>query len=183
MDTEPRHHRAERWRRFTILDLLLFQLGFALGFGLVYAAGESADSRPGGAPTWLVRPSAVELSIAGLTVGSSAAGLLVLLAQWGFRRRRNMPSAGEWLWLSPGSVLLLFIGAATGSSPVTASCVIMAVILLPGCLYLSTGVLVCEFGGEPRDVPCRWADRVGAVVALAGGLALIALLVMQWLKP
>jgi hypothetical protein len=178
MSTGPSDDRTERWRRFTILDLLLFQIGLGLGFFLVHAAGTLLTERLQDVPAWVARPGLLARSVTGITAGASIAGLLVLIVQWGLRGRRQALSAGEWIWGSPAVELLLFVVMGMGSAvavPLMLLCVIFGIVLPALCLLLAVGIFVCEFGGESRDVPCPWADRAGATVGLLGHLALIGL--------
>ena len=178
MDTGPSDDRSERWQRFTILDLLLFQIGLGLGFFLVYVAEILLTERLQDVPAWVAQPGLLARSVTGVTAGSSIAGLLVLLVQRAYRGRRQALSAGEWIWLSPALEVLLFAVMGMGSAvaaPLMLLCVISGIVLPPLCLLLSVGIFVCEFGGESRDVPCPWADRAGAAVGLVGHLALIVL--------
>jgi len=178
MSTGPSDDRTERWQRFTILDLLLFQIGLGLGFFLVHVAEVLLSERLQDVPMSTVLTGVLEQSVAGVTAGASIAGLLVLIVQWALRGRRQALSAGEWIWGSPAVELVLFVVMGMGSAvaaPLKILCVILGIILPALCLLLAVGIFVCEFGGESRDVPCPWADRAGAAVGLLGHLALIVL--------
>jgi hypothetical protein len=172
--------RTERWQRFTLLDVLLLQVGFAVGFSLMYL--ESFD-RLG----WEYRvPAAILL-------GAVLAGPIILLVQNAARGRSGPLSLGEWLWISPialatcGVVGVLVIRglsliAPTEPSEALLSAIILSAIFLTSflvlaeatCALLGLVVLLAGITGSRPRVPCSWTDRFGGATCFLVGAALLA---------
>jgi hypothetical protein len=156
----------ERWRRFTLLDLFLIQLGVAIGFSL------AAALRP---PVYADWPFVV---IAGAILGPVFCGPIVLFVQWFFRRRNERLSAGEWLWLSPLlihlSAIALMTALAQSNDPFLVLVLIaIAVVWLLAqliCAVLAGLMLLSVLVRTRPPGPCVWTDCGGAVVGLLSNL-------------
>src|SRR5688500_6333998 len=94
-------HRA--WMRFTLLDLLIFVMGFAAGSSQAIIEDRSQRRIP---PPWGVRSTSVDLVVQILIFGSAMSGPIVLITQWLVRKRRVGLTSGEWLWLALPSIYL-----------------------------------------------------------------------------
>ncbi|MFH1268498.1 MAG: hypothetical protein ABIK89_22475, partial [Planctomycetota bacterium] len=90
-----RLRNLQSWQRFTLLDMLLIQAAFGIGFSLACSL-EPAEV------------AAVERITAGTVWGFVFAGPIVLMVQWTLRARSRGLSLGEWLWLSP-ALLFFFL--------------------------------------------------------------------------
>jgi hypothetical protein len=161
MAIRPRAEKRETWQRFTLLDMLLVQAGFGLGFSLAFSLG------PGEMRT-------VERVIAGVVFGSVLAGPIVLLTQWTLRRRSRPLSAGEWLWLSP-PVLFFALWCSVRISAVWHPGIggflfVVWMFVEVTCLGVAVALLVSGLRGYRSTVPCYWTDRSGCWVALLFGM-------------
>jgi hypothetical protein len=169
---EVRRLPPEPWQRFTLLDLFLIQLGFALGFSA------AAILRPKEAPAAFVL-------VAGSFFGVLACGPIVLWVQWAIRDRWARLSAGEWLWLATSALYALAVCAGVFVA-VTKSGSVVGLFLAPAvgawllaqlaCVIVALWTLIVTLPGARPDVPCGWTDRVGIAVSLLGNLPTCILL-------
>lgn len=165
------------WQRFTVLDALLLQVGYALALSLVLSpyrrlAFSSFDE------------GTLVLLLITFSLGSVFSGPIILGSHWLLRGRRAGMSAGEWLWLSPMVVLLL---AALGiwalhwvaqlfpdAKEIRAVFYTLLALLLflveIGCVMNALLVVVARSVGELDKPPCRWTDRFGALTCLVLGI-------------
>ena len=145
------------WRRFTLLDLFLFQVAFGISFSMIFAAPIAWEKVP------------FSLSMASV-LALLLAGPIVLGTQYLARGRRDRLSGGEWLWLSPllllvilallslvEYVLLEVIGLMLGFVSTLASVFSVAV---------AVALLMAHADRGPAQLPCYWTDRFGIFVAL-----------------
>ncbi len=153
-----RMHRSQPWQRLTLLDLLLLQASFGLGFSLVCWLYPGEAGAPGRV-------------ITGVVFGAVFAGPTILLAQWTLRGRSRPLSAGEWLWLSPPLLFgLLWCSLRIPLdwySEHLFGAWIFAQITFIG---VALATLFSGFRGYRSTVPCYWTDRTGSWVSLLFGL-------------
>jgi hypothetical protein len=152
--------KRETWQRFTLLDLFLIQASFGFGFSLA-----CSFSPKGSGP--------VELATAGIVWGFVFAGPIVLMVQWIVRKRSRALSLGEWLWLSPTALFLLFFCSVEG--PVAASAQWGRYLFLSWVFaqVMSMGVSVANLfsglRGYRGTAPCLWTDQAGSGAAFLFG--------------
>ncbi len=175
-------HRTEPWQRFTVLDALLLQVGFALAFSLVLSPYRRL------AFTSLDEGTFV-LLLTTFCLGCAFSGPIVLGSHWLFRGRRAGMSAGEWLWLSPAGILVLgtlgiwalhwaaqvFPDAERIRTVFYALLGFLLFLLEVGCMMNALLVVMARSCGDLDHPPCWWTDRFGAVTCLVLGVfALLA---------
>ena len=170
------------WQRFTLLDALLLQAGFAVGLSL---AGWVPPARAATLPyvsSWF-------RFIAGGVSGVVLSGPLILAVQFYLRGRRARLSAGEWIWTGAAAIpTVLFAVALLRTWEVQLALVVAYVsgfaylaILFP---FVSLDVIRSR-NGPRRPVPCKWTDAFGRGQVLAFGvlsLLLIAFVAMGGLR-
>ncbi len=176
-------HSSERlqpWQRFTILDALLMQMGYAMAFSLVFSPYRRLVAQP-------FDEGAVLIVVTTFCLGSALSGPIVLGSHWLFRGRRTGMSAGEWLWLSPSAILLIVILGVWGlhwvaqalPDPEGIRAILYALfgILLflveCGCVVNAFLVVMARSFGDLDHPPCRWTDRFGAITCLVLGILLL----------
>lgn len=152
-----RVQRQDPWRRLTLLDLLLLQASFALGFSLA---------------CWLGPPeSRAERVVTGIVFGAMFAGPIILLAQWTLRGRSRPLSAGEWLWLSPPVLFcLLWTSFKIASGWYFERLFGAWMFAQITCTGVALATLFSGLRGYRNTVPCYWTDRAGSWVSLLFGL-------------
>jgi hypothetical protein len=179
MTDPPDGNRQEPWQRFTILDVFLLQLGFALGlaWGWTFAWKDEL---------WLVG------SGTGLAFGSVLAAPIVLSVQWGLRGRRALPSVGEQLWIASfvcwltGYVFAMLIWAAeesaAGEIAVTGIALPVCVVLLAQTVCSGAAMvwLIKRVRKKPGAVPCNWTDLFGSIACLFLGLWIWTPVLVAW---
>jgi cation transport ATPase len=181
-------HKKEPWQRFTVLDALLLQAGYALAFSVVLSpyrrlALGSFDE------------GAVLILLLTFCLGSTFSGPIILGSHWLIRGRRVGMSAGEWLWLSPFGILLvsalgvwaLHWVAQILPDPDEIRAVFFALLALimflveVGCMLNALLVVVARSVGDLTDPPCWWTDRFGTLTCLTIG-AIVVLSVLAVLS-
>ena len=180
MTRDQNAERPQRWQRFTLLDVLLLQVGFAVGFSLMCL---DPFNRVGWGPRI---PAAILL-------GAVVAGPIVLLVQNAARGRSGPLSLGEWLWLSPialttcgvaGVLVIRGVASIDCEEPSEAmlGAIILSAIFLVSflilaeatCTLLGLLVLLAGITGARPRVPCSWTDRFGAATCFLAGACLLA---------
>lgn len=172
MTDPPLEEKPERWRRFTLLDMLLVQAAFAAALSIAWQT-RTAESG------WIAPV------IAAVVFGSIFAGPIVLISQWTLRGRRALPSTGEQLWIASfvcwtaGFYLIvllrwlmeekessatLYAAAVLGTS-VCSLCVIQTICSGIALVWLVTGALK-----RRAPAPCQWTDRCGSLACLLLGM-------------
>jgi len=172
--------KTEPWQRFTVLDALLLQVGYALALALVLSPYRR-----------MVASSFDEgtLFLLGITfcLGSVFSGPIILAPHWLIRGRRVGLSAGECLWLSPLAILLLLaIGiwglhwaaqlfpASKDVRAVFYAILALVLILLEiGCAMNALLVVMARSVGDLDHPPCPWTDRFGAMSCLLLGILVL----------
>lgn len=177
MTDPPSTEKASRppdqpWQRFTLLEALLLQAAFAAGFSVVATLVWSSGVQP--------RPiEMVLLTVAGVVLGATLAGPIVLATHWLVRGRRESLSLGEWLWLAPSAVCtamallrlvfeILLPGAA--AEALWAPVAVLVLALFQGCPLLSVGLAFASDTERGGRATCVWTDRSGIVLNVALGL-------------
>ncbi len=168
---------TQPWQRFTVLDALLLQVGYALAFSMVLSPYRR-----------LVVSSFDEGSLVLLVtifcLGSAFAGPIILGSHWLIRGRRVGMSAGEWLWLSPAAILavgVLGIWAlhwaaeifpdSEGTRAIFYGLLGLLLFLVEiGCVLNALLVVVARSVGDLANPPCWWTDRFGALTCLLLGI-------------
>lgn len=164
------------WQRFTLLDALLLQAGFAVGFSLagcvIWSPGQSL--RAFELALWIV---------AGTNCGAVLSAPLVLTVQWCFRGRQGRLSRGEWLWLGLFLVFAASFLAALLQSRDPVEAFFYACLM--GCFFpvflLPVMAARHEFRSAwrlGRPVPCGWTDAFGT--AWVFGLGVLDLLMVLY---
>ena len=165
--------KTEPWQRFTVLDALLLQVGYALAFPLVLSPYRRLAVTSFDEGTLFVL-------LATFCLGSAFSGPIILGSHWLLRGRRRGLSAGEWLWLSP--IALLLVGAfgiwalhwvaQLRPNPDDARAVYFALLGLVlflveiGCMLNALLVVVARSVGDLKEPPCWWTDRFGTLTCL-----------------
>ncbi len=162
---EPRELQRlppEPWRRFTLLDLFLIQLGFALGFSL------AAILKPKEA-------SVAFVLVVGSLFGAVACGPIVLWVQRALRGRWMPLSAGEWLWLLTSALYapcLCCPANPAGIIPIRDALRSLG-WLVPAPWFMAHGlcgltalVLLLMRFDRRSPVACRWTYWAGVIVTL-----------------
>jgi len=172
MTDPPGEEKPERWRRFTLLDMLLIQAALAAALSIAWS------SRP-------TESGWIEPAIAAVVFGSVFAGPMVLISQWTLRGRRTLPSTGEQLWIASFVcwtagfyliVLLYWLSEHKDSWPnaygvgvlgmsVCTLCVVQTILSGIALVWLVKGALK-----KHAPVPCLWTDRCGSIACLLFGL-------------
>jgi hypothetical protein len=159
-----------KWRRLTILDLLLLMVAYNLsGSWYVWRLGDGGANNA--AAPQAKRLTGTEAFLEIVIGGNFLAAPFVLTTQFAFRRRRAWLGVGEWLWLAP---LLLFalLGAAKWLSPYHAillSVLVLLLVVLLICCALAVVVLGARMMGAWGLAPCRWTDVFGSLTCLSFG--------------
>ncbi|MHC4398122.1 MAG: hypothetical protein ACYTG0_00405 [Planctomycetota bacterium] len=160
MTVPNRVYRREPWQRFTLLDMLLVQASFGLGFSLAFAPGGEDLGR-------------MERVIAGVVLGFVSSGPIVLLTHWAVRDRSRALSLGEWLWLSPTvltSILWCSLKMPAEWYPQVGSRLFVVWILAQAaCFGAAIATLASGARGYRSTVPCYWTDRWGTWASLLFG--------------
>lgn len=156
-----RLRNLESWQRFTLLDMLLVQAAFAVGFSLACSL-EPAEV------------AAVERVTAGTVWGFVFVGPIVLMVQWTLRARSRGLSAGEWLWLSPALLFFLLwcslelpANLFPGLSRHLFSIWVYAQVTVIG---VGLAILFAGLRGLRGTVPCPWTDLAGSWASVLFGL-------------
>ena len=178
--------KLEPWQRFTILDLLLLPVAFGVVCSSVFVpyAGHVFA---------LPLEKMLALFVLAILAGCIAAGPLVFLVQLGFRGRRRGLSLGEWLWLSPlvlrliwkaGEAIILGvyercetpIGEAMLGALFLSAVLLASFLLLVEAVCVAAGMAVFLGGvmGKRSDAPCEWTDQFGGATCFMVGVALLA---------
>lgn len=180
MATSLPNEKTRPWQRFTVLDALLLQAGYALAFSVILSPYRRLAFHTFDEGTLVVL-------IATLSLGNVFSGPIVLGSHWLVRGRRSLPSAGEWLWLSPIAlcgVALLGIWALHWIAQVFPSPndiralfyilwgLTLALVEI-GCLLNAFLILAARSFGDLGRAPCGWTDRFGAWTCLLMGVALV----------
>jgi hypothetical protein len=163
MAVRHRVYRRHPWQRFTLLDMLLLQASFALGFSLV----RSVDP---------ARAEGVRQVITAVVFGAVLAGPVILLTQWTLRRRSRPLSAGEWLWLSPLVLFFVLWCASEIPSAWWSEFLFGAwVFAQVNCFGATLATLLSGLRGYRDTVPCYWTDRTGSWVSVLFGLWVVSI--------
>ncbi len=168
---------TEPWQRFTVLDALLLQVGYALALSWVLSpyrrlAFSSFDE------------GTLILLVTTFCVGSAFSGPIILGSHWLFRGRRVGMSAGEWLWLSPAAILAvlalgiwalhwvaeLFPNSEGTRTVFYTGLGLLLFLVVIGCTLNALLVVVARSVGDLANPPCWWTDRFGALTCLALGV-------------
>ncbi len=185
-DTSDRPQQAPfAWQRFTVLDLLLLQAGFATGIATVSTVLQAPDGLYWGYP-------AAWVGVA-VWLGAVLSGPLVLGVQYLGRDRSGPLGDGERLWLLqlvPVGVIaglgLLLLRDSAGTTLAMAVRVlgfllamltVMAVVPLAGFAALAMLLDWLSFGRR-RRVPCPWTDLFGNVTTVLTAVILALLICM-----
>ncbi|MHB8899845.1 MAG: hypothetical protein ACYC6Y_13950 [Thermoguttaceae bacterium] len=169
--------RTEPWQRFTVLDALLMQVGYALAFALVLSPYRRMALQP-------LDEGTVIIALTALCLGSAFSGPIVLGSHWLFRGRRAGMSAGEWLWISPAAILLIaavgvwalhwiaqMLPDPDGIRAVSYALLgILLFLLEAGCVMNALIVVMARSVGDLDHPPCWWTDRFGALTCLLLGV-------------
>ncbi len=172
--------KTEPWQRFTVLDALLLQVGYALAFAVILSpyrrlVVSSFDE------------GALVLLVLTFCLGGAFSGPIVLASHWLIRGRRVGMSAGECLWLSPMAVLVLAAFGIWGlhwvaqlfpdSKDVRAVFYVLLGLVLflveIGCVMNALLVVVARSVGDLDHPPCWWTDRFGALTCLVLGILVL----------
>ena len=172
--------KSEPWQRFTVLDVMLLQAGYALALALVLSPARRLALTTFDAGTVLV-------VLTTICLGGVFSGPIVLASHWLFRGRRTALSAGEWLWLSPFGILIaLGLGiwalhwvAQVFPAPAEVRAVFFALLGLVmilveiGCTLNALLVVVARSVGDLTEPPCWWTDRFGTLTCLVLGIIVL----------
>jgi len=169
--------RTQPWQRFTVLDALLLQVGYALAFSIVLSpyrrlAFSSFDE------------GSLILLLTTFCIGSAFSGPIILGSHWLFRGRRVGMSAGECLWLSPMAILAIaalgiwalhwvaeVFPDSQGTRAIFYSLLGLLLFLVEiGCVMNALLVVVARSVGDLANPPCWWTDRFGALTCLLLGI-------------
>jgi hypothetical protein len=123
---------------------------------------------------WPIDATPFSLIFVALVLGSVYAAPLSLAVQLIFRRRRTMPSIGEWLWLEP---LLLYILLYVCSNLffLSEASVLLAIILQPFSsimALLMIGFYTMQFF-KKKEI--RWTDFFGCISCGSFGIMIVYL--------
>jgi hypothetical protein len=147
----------EAWRRFTLLDLFLFQAAFGIGLSLAFSTDSAWDQLP------------FSLSLSSV-LGCLLAGPIVLGSQCLLRGRRQRFSGGEWLWLSPLILLLtlslLSVIVYFFLNFLSLFLVFVGTLASVFSVALAIGLLLSGAERDAYQMPCYWTDRFGTFAAL-----------------
>ena len=169
--------KPEPWQRFTVLDVMLLQAGYALALAMVLSPARRMVVTTFDEGTLFILLTTICL-------GSVFSGPIVLASHWLFRGRRTGLSAGEWLWLSPFGILLsLALGiwalhwlAQVLPDPAEMRAVFFSLLGLVlflveiGCTLNALLVVVARSVGDLTEPPCWWTDRFGTLTCLLIGV-------------
>ncbi len=190
MATSLPNEETRPWQRFTVLDALLLQAGYALAFSVILSPYRRLAFHSFDEGTLVVLAAT-------LMLGNVFSGPIVLGSHWLVRGRRSFPSAGEWLWLSPvvlcgvalfGIWALHWIAQLFPSpKEIRALFYILWGITLAlaeiGCLLNAMMILAARSFGDLDHPPCGWTDRFGAWTCLLTGVVLLLCLLAVLGRP
>ena len=173
-------HKTESWQRFTVLDALLLQVGYALAFSVVLSPYRRLVVST-------FDEGAVLILLLTFCLGSALSGPIILGSHWLIRGRRVGLSAGEWLWLSPFGILLvsalgiwaLHWVAQILPDPNEIRAMFFALLGLVmflaeiGCMLNALLIVVARSVGDLADPPCWWTDRIGTLTCLTIGVIVV----------
>lgn len=168
------------WQRFTVLDALLIQVGYAIAFPLVLSPYRRLVLSNFNEGTLFIL-------LATICLGCTFSGPIILGSHWLLRGRRTVLSVGEWLWLSPiGLVLILAVGiwalhwiAQLLPDPNEMRAVFFALLGLVlflleiGCMLNALLVVVARSAGDLPEPPCSWTDWFGTLTCLLIGTIIL----------
>ena len=165
--------KTEPWQRFTVLDALLLQAGYALALALILSPYRRLA-------VTTFDEGALFVLLAAFCLGSALSGPIILGSHWLTRGRRRGLSAGEWLWLSP--IALLLVGtfgiwalhwtAQLMPNPDETRAVFFGLLGLVlflaeiGCMLNALIVVLARSDGGLKEPPCWWTDRFGTLTCL-----------------
>jgi hypothetical protein len=159
--------RLQRWRRFTILDMLVLTFAYALGFGLArsWACLDGLSPAAGWSETTVL------VGIYGTAAGTALALPTVLAVQrWG-RGRREPLSTGEQAGCVPlavGCCIALCKTIEDGRLDLNLLTLIIFVPMWIAILVyvrLAAEALWQGVRGR-RNIPCFWTDQFGSLAHL-----------------
>jgi hypothetical protein len=170
MATVRHAESREAWRRFTLLDLFLFQAAFGIGLSLAFSTDRA----------WEHLLFALSLSS---VLGCLLAGPIVLGSQCLLRGRRQKFSGGEWLWLSPLLLLLILslfsVVVYLFFNFLSLFLVFVATLASVFSVALAIGLLLSRAERDSDQMPCYWTDRFGTFAALYIHLSCWAWIISQ----
>jgi hypothetical protein len=170
---------TQRWRRLTILDILLLFPTFAMGAAIVrymidHPSPDSLNTR-----SWPMDATIFGQTFVALVLGGIFAAPVSLSSQFIFRRRREWLSFAEWFWLEPILMYVITYLVSMFGQPILMLWLVCALMLQ---LFFSIAALAmlamfwtCIWDRQ-SEVEFRWTDILGCITCGCCGIMVLYLL-------